>query len=35
MSWLWKLDAEQKKTAKKPKLLSEWRFELIGHQFEH
>ncbi|WP_354625623.1 ribonuclease D [Psychromonas sp. MME2] len=35
LSWLWKLDAEQKKTAKKPKLLSEWRFELIGHQFEH
>ncbi|MCW8996220.1 MAG: ribonuclease D [Psychromonas sp.] len=35
LSWLWKLDEQQKKTADKPKLLTGWRFELIGHQFEH
>lgn len=35
LSWLWKLDEQQKQTADKPKLLSGWRFELIGHQFEH
>ncbi|WP_019614188.1 ribonuclease D [Psychromonas ossibalaenae] len=35
LSWSWKLNAEQKKTADKPKLLTGWRFELIGHQFEH
>ncbi len=34
LSWLWKLDEEQKKLADKPKLLTGWRFELIGHQFE-
>ena len=35
LSWLWKLDEQQKKLADKPKLLTGWRFELIGHQFEH
>jgi ribonuclease D len=35
LSWLWKLDAKQKQTADKPRLLTGWRFELIGHQFEH
>lgn len=35
LSWLWKLDEAQKETADKPKLLTGWRFELIGHQFEH
>ena len=31
LSWLWKLDT----TGVKPKLLTGWRFELIGHLFEH
>ena len=35
LSWLWKLDEQQKKIIDKPKLLTDWRFELIGHQFEH
>jgi len=35
LSWLWELDAGQKQCAEKPKLLTGWRFELIGHQFEH
>ena len=35
LSWLWKLDEQQKKIADKPQLLKGWRFELIGHQFEH
>ncbi len=35
LSWLWKLDDLQKERADKPKLLTGWRFELIGHQFEH
>ncbi|KPU82876.1 ribonuclease D [Psychromonas sp. PRT-SC03] len=35
LSWCWKLDDEQRKTAKTPKLLSDWRFELIGHQLDH
>lgn len=35
LSWLWKLDGKQKQTAGKPRLLTGWRFELIGHQFEH
>ena len=35
LSWLWKLDEQQKKTADKPKLLTGWRFAIIGHQFEH
>ncbi|MEH6452911.1 MAG: ribonuclease D [Psychromonas sp.] len=34
LSWLWKLDDAQRKTANKPKLLTGWRFELIGHQLE-
>jgi len=34
LSWSWKLTDEQRKTAVKPKLLTGWRFELIGHQFE-
>ena len=35
LSWLWKLTDLQKQTANKPKLLTGWRFELVGHQFEH
>ncbi|MCG6200467.1 ribonuclease D [Psychromonas antarctica] len=35
LSWLWKLDQTQKESADKPKLLTGWRFELIGHQFDH
>ena len=35
LSWLWKLDDQQRKLADKPKLLTGWRFEMIGHQFEH
>ncbi|WP_372882580.1 ribonuclease D [Psychromonas sp.] len=35
LSWLWKLDDAQKQQADKPKLLTGWRFDLIGHQFEH
>jgi ribonuclease D len=35
LSWLWKLTDQQKQTANKPKLLTGWRFELIGHQFKH
>jgi len=34
LSWLWKLNELQRQTAAKPKLLTGWRFELIGHQFE-
>lgn len=34
LSWLWKLNDFQKQQADKPKLLTGWRFELIGHQFE-
>ena len=32
LSWLWKLDDQQRKIADKPKLLTGWRFEMIGHQ---
>jgi len=35
LSWLWKLDNEQRVNANKPKLLTGWRFTLVGHQFEH
>lgn len=35
LSWLWKLDEHQKKLADKPKLLTGWRFEMIGHQLQH
>jgi len=35
LSWRWKLNDEQRLTADKPKLMTGWRFELIGHQFEH
>jgi len=35
LSWLWKLDVHQKETAETPKLLTGWRFDIIGHQFEH
>lgn len=35
LSWRWKLDDQQRLTATTPKLLTGWRFELIGHQFEH
>ena len=35
LSWSWKLNDQQRLTAPKPKLLTGWRFELIGHQFKH
>ncbi|WP_022941295.1 ribonuclease D [Psychromonas hadalis] len=35
LSWSWKLDDEQRKIADKPKLLTGWRFELVGFQFKH
>ncbi|PKF63734.1 ribonuclease D [Psychromonas sp. psych-6C06] len=35
LSWLWKLNDEQRQHAEKPKLLTGWRFELVGHQFKH
>ncbi|TEW54987.1 ribonuclease D [Psychromonas sp. RZ22] len=35
LSWSWKLNDEQRQTASKPKLLTGWRYELIGHQFKH
>lgn len=35
LSWSWKLTDEQRATAEKPKLLTGWRFELVGHQFKH
>lgn len=35
LSWLWKLDDIQKDSVDRPKLLTGWRFELIGHQFDH
>lgn len=35
LSWLWKLDDEKRKTADRPKLLTGWRFELVGFQFKH
>jgi len=34
LSWRWKLDEEDHLRNQKPKLLTGWRFELIGHQFE-
>lgn len=35
LSWCWKLNDQQRLTATKPKLLTGWRFELIGHQFDY
>lgn len=35
LSWLWKLDDGQRLSADKPKLLTGWRFKLVGHQFKH
>jgi len=35
LSWLWKLDEGEKSETNKPKLLTGWRFELIGFEFEH
>lgn len=35
LSWCWKLDDAQRKTAKTPKLLTGWRLELVGHQLDH
>ena len=35
LSWSWKLNDQQRLEAPKPKLLTGWRFELIGHQFKH
>lgn len=35
LSWRWKLTDQQRLDATRPKILTGWRFELIGHQFEH
>ena len=35
LSWRWKLNDQQRLTATKPKLITGWRFKLIGHLFEH
>ncbi|MEL0660003.1 ribonuclease D [Psychromonas arctica] len=35
LSWCWKLNDQQRLTAVKPKILTGWRFELIGHQLKH
>ncbi|MEI6897853.1 MAG: ribonuclease D [Psychromonas sp.] len=35
LSWSWKLDDKQRNEANKPKLLTGWRFKLVGHQFKH
>ena len=35
LSWSWKLTDAQRETADKPKLLTGWRFKLVGHQFKH
>ena len=35
LSWSWKLNDQQRLTAVKPKILTGWRFELIGHQLKH
>lgn len=32
LSWLWKIDDAQTDPLQKPKLLTGWRFQLIGHQ---
>ncbi|MEG3753157.1 ribonuclease D [Psychromonas arctica] len=34
LSWCWKLNDQQRLTANKPKLLTGWRFEMIGHQLD-
>ena len=35
LSWSWKLTDAQRQVAPKPKLLTGWRFKLVGHKFEH
>ena len=35
LSWCWKLTDEQRSTVNKPKLLTGWRFEMIGHQLDY
>jgi ribonuclease D len=35
LSWCWKLNDQQRLIATKPKLLTQWRYELIGHQFHY
>jgi len=35
LSWSWKLNDQQRLTASKPKLLTGWRYELIGHQLKY
>jgi ribonuclease D len=35
LSWLWKLNEPQREAAEKPKLMTGWRFDVIGHQLEH
>jgi len=35
LSWSWKLTDAQRETADKPKLLTGWRFTLVGNQFKH
>ncbi|WP_413698587.1 HRDC domain-containing protein [Psychromonas sp. KJ10-10] len=34
LSWSWKLTAEQRNKAEKPKLLTGWRLKLVGHKFK-
>lgn len=34
LSWSWKLTDKQRLTADKPKLLTGWRLQLVGHQFK-
>lgn len=34
LGWCWKLTAEQREKVSKPKLLTGWRLQLIGEQFE-
>ncbi|RBW43789.1 ribonuclease D [Psychromonas sp. B3M02] len=35
LSWCWKLTDEQRLTASKPKLLTGWRHQMIGHQLDY
>ncbi|WP_094752118.1 ribonuclease D [Psychromonas sp. CD1] len=35
LSWCWKLNSQQRQTAKTPKLLCDWRLELVGYQLDH
>jgi len=35
LNWSWKLTDAQRISAEKPKLLTGWRFKLVGYQFKH